>query len=123
MIGIYYLSSQPGEWIVKTISFTAKHDWGHLVAYFALGAAICWGLLQWGIPAPWKTAFYFTWLYGLTDELHQLRIPGRDFEFTDLLADGIGALVGVLFVKSLSHRLKAKEKSAAQTKDDRKAKQ
>ena len=120
MLTIYYFSSQPGEWVVRTFDFTADHDWGHLVAYFTLGAAVCWGLRQHGIPYPWIAAFYFTWFYGLTDELHQLAVPGRDFELTDLLANGIGALAGVLFVKGLGCRLTPKEKIAAQARADRK---
>ena len=31
--------------------------------------------------------------YGLTDELHQLFVPGRSAEFTDVAADGLGALL------------------------------
>lgn len=116
MMAIYYFSSQPGEWVVRTFDFTADHDWGHLVAYFALGAAVCWGLRRYGMPYPWIAAFCFTWLYGLTDELHQLAVPGRDFELSDLLANGFGALAGVLFVKRLGCWSTPKEKIAATPK-------
>lgn len=35
-------------------------------------------------------------LYAATDEFHQLFIPGRSGQVTDILIDGIGALIGCL---------------------------
>ena len=37
-------------------------------------------------------------LYACTDELHQLIIDGRSGQITDVLLDGCGVLIGVLFV-------------------------
>jgi VanZ family protein len=34
--------------------------------------------------------------YGVMDEIHQLFVPGRDFEAADLLADGLGAALALL---------------------------
>lgn len=34
--------------------------------------------------------------FGLFDELHQLKLPGRQFDWIDLLSDAIGAAAGVL---------------------------
>lgn len=46
------------------------------------------------------TLLGFCWagaaLYGLSDEFHQLFVPGRAFQLGDLALDGIGALLGVL---------------------------
>lgn len=36
----------------------------------------------------------FTLLYGLSDELHQYFVPGREFSWMDLLADGAGGYLG-----------------------------
>lgn len=33
-------------------------------------------------------------LYGLSDEIHQYFVPGREFSWMDLLADGAGAYLG-----------------------------
>ena len=33
----------------------------------------------------------FTFCYGVTDEVHQLYLPFRSFEYVDLVADALGA--------------------------------
>jgi len=43
-------------------------------------------------------------LYGAFDEIHQMWIPGRYSELLDWLADGIGALAGVLFLNFLMNK-------------------
>lgn len=35
-----------------------------------------------------------TSLYGISDELHQLFVPGREFSIFDIVADTIGGIVG-----------------------------
>jgi hypothetical protein len=34
-------------------------------------------------------------LFGLLDELYQISIPGRDFEWVDVLANGLGSAAGL----------------------------
>ena len=48
-------------------------------------------------------------LYGLSDEIHQIFVPGRQFCIYDLLADAIGAIMGVLIASILAMFLR-KEK-------------
>ncbi|MBO4501512.1 MAG: VanZ family protein, partial [Clostridia bacterium] len=43
-------------------------------------------------------AFLFCVLYALSDEAHQLFVPGRAFELKDLFLDSVGAFVGILIV-------------------------
>lgn len=40
-------------------------------------------------------AFTLTVLYAFTDEIHQIFVPGRAFQVSDLLVDSTGALIGV----------------------------
>jgi VanZ family protein len=47
-------------------------------------------------------------LYGAFDEIHQMWVPGRYSELLDWLADGIGALAGVLFINFLMNNLRYK---------------
>ncbi len=42
------------------------------------------------------TAFLFASLYGITDEIHQIFVPGRDAAIGDALADSTGAFLGCL---------------------------
>ncbi len=40
-------------------------------------------------------------LYGMTDELHQLFVPGRCADIYDVMADGIGGLIGAAIAIAL----------------------
>jgi len=41
-------------------------------------------------------AFAGTVFYAITDEFHQIFVPGRAFQLTDILIDSTGALIGVI---------------------------
>jgi VanZ family protein len=41
-------------------------------------------------------------LYGMSDELHQLRVPGREGSLSDLAADVGGAALGAAFLAAIS---------------------
>ena len=49
-------------------------------------------------------AFLLTCLFGYFDEVHQLYVPGRTFEYFDMLADAIGALIFVILFIILNRR-------------------
>jgi len=48
-------------------------------------------------------AFLLTCLYALSDEFHQLFVPGRAFELLDLFLDCLGGFTGI-FIWHLTHR-------------------
>jgi VanZ family protein len=48
--------------------------------------------------------------FGLSDELHQHFVPGRDASALDLAADTVGSLAGVLAWTFLVHRKATGEK-------------
>lgn len=41
-------------------------------------------------------AFFSTVLYAITDEIHQIFVPERAFQISDILVDSTGALIGVI---------------------------
>lgn len=45
---------------------------------------------------PLIAAVAFTTLYGISDELHQLYVPGRHFEIKDMIVDFASAVTAVL---------------------------
>lgn len=53
-----------------------------------------------------------TMLYALTDEIHQLFVPGRTFQIFDLLIDLLGSITGILIYKKLLKARSAKSKSS-----------
>lgn len=47
-------------------------------------------------PKTTALAFILTCIYALSDEFHQLFVPGRAFELLDIALDSLGALAGAL---------------------------
>ncbi len=45
------------------------------------------------------TALSVCVLYAVTDEIHQLFVPGRAFMVTDILIDSLGALIGMALLR------------------------
>ncbi len=44
----------------------------------------------------------FCVFYALSDEIHQHFVPGRAFQFSDILVDSLGCIVGILLVTCLA---------------------
>ena len=69
----------------------------HIAAYAGLGAlttrAAAKGLHRVTITAA-LIAIAISSLYGVTDEYHQVFVPGRTFDVLDMAADAFGSVVG-----------------------------
>mgnify|MGYP002071512024 CR=1 FL=1 len=88
----------------KQVSFAEKIDYpvrktAHATEYAVLGILLFGALYQPGRQK--KRAAFFSWgmgtLYAATDEIHQLFVPGRSGQVTDVLLDSGGAAAGVMF--------------------------
>ena len=77
----------------------------HVAAYAPLGFLMLRALTGGRLAAiTWSRALSaaaLSILYGLTDEIHQLYVPGRTADPLDLLADAVGAALGVAALASL----------------------
>ena len=65
----------------------------HISEYAVFHVTILYALYQWGLRGrKWLTAgFFLVFFYAGTDEIHQLFVPGRSGQFTDVMIDCIGA--------------------------------
>ena len=61
-------------------------------------------------------AFAIAFLYGVSDEIHQYFIPGREADILDVAADGIGALCFLLALqlKSRCQNNQSKDKNSVE---------
>lgn len=118
---IFFLSHQPAEVSsgqsgvlvsqLQTIAPGADADvltfvvrkGAHIVAYFVLGVLVYNAVrrlcVQWRHITAAKLAVALCALYAITDEIHQLFVPGRSGEVRDVLIDSCAALVGVWLLR------------------------
>jgi hypothetical protein len=73
----------------------------HLIAYAVL-AWLWWRAIRPERQADWAGllgALGLTVLYGVSDEIHQLFVPGRAAQITDLLCDAGGGVAMILLIR------------------------
>jgi VanZ family protein len=87
---------------------------GHAINFGVLAILLAWALFEPRLlpPARFRLAFAFSFLYALSDEIHQVFVPTRTFQVRDLVVDAFGALLGLALFQTLSlmhHRKSALE--------------
>jgi len=89
---IFYLSSYPEP--IKVPSFSCSDKLLHIVEYGILASLIYLALNKGNVTKHYFVALAFTisFLYGVSDEIHQHFVPGREADIFDVIANGIGAL-------------------------------
>lgn len=89
---IYYFSSKTGSQVsIPTPDYVA-----HATEYFGLSWLVRWAWLGSRAGRPeqgYWVAILFSFIYGISDELHQSFVPGRTPSVGDLLADTVGAVL------------------------------
>lgn len=69
----------------------------HMLEFMGLALLIFNAIYStWNLKLTPIIAFVGTSLYAITDEIHQIFVPGRAFQISDILVDSIGALIGVI---------------------------
>jgi VanZ family protein len=100
---IFYLSAQRS---VPVPAMPGVDKVFHFVAYLLLGITLAWGGSGRGVTA-WLLVLMGL-AYGVTDELHQLLVPGRIPSLLDWLADAAGTAAGVALCYPLFSRFAAR---------------
>jgi VanZ family protein len=90
MVLIFALSSMPGSALPK-LPFCGFDKIVHIVEYAVLGF-----LLAKAINKKIVMVVLIGIVYSLSDELHQIFVPFREFSLMDLLSDAIGVCTGVV---------------------------
>ncbi len=101
MAAIFVLSSQES---LPSLPGGLTDYTGHFIGYAILGVLLLRGLAG----ATWRgvtsragwCAVALASAYGVTDEVHQLFVPGRSATIEDWVADTLGAVVGVMIVRA-----------------------
>jgi len=88
---------------IKVPSFSYSDKLAHTAAYGVLASLIYVALKKGNVNKHHVVALAFTisFLYGVSDEIHQYFVQGREVELFDIVADGIGAL---FFPLAFQHR-------------------
>jgi len=87
---------------LPSIGINDKYE--HLVAYFILsvlfGLTLMFQEKNQRMKKNWNSYTVMILLaYGIFDEVHQYFIPGRYFDWIDLLANFVGIILGVYFIR------------------------
>jgi VanZ family protein len=92
---IFYVSSRHN---VKLPEIARNIDKvAHMLAYVPLAYLLSMSLRDSGMKKyAFLAAFFIASIYGVTDELHQSMVPGRDATVGDVAADTVGAFIGSL---------------------------
>lgn len=90
---IFFLSSR--EWPEVLRGFEISDKLIHTFAYIPLAFLFYNSLIKSGVRKyVFLFAFLLTAIYGISDELHQAFVPGRDPSVFDAFADSFGGFLG-----------------------------
>lgn len=109
---LYWLSSIP-DLSTPDLGFSWQDKIYHAIAYFVYGIAVQLAVVAWSrTSTPNRleavVVVLIGSLYGLSDEIHQTFVIGRDGSLADLVADVVGVTLSLLLLptvrRSLLHR-------------------
>lgn len=101
---IFGLSSVPGPAFPESVDFLGRFaTLAHFILYAVLGLLLA---SAFGRPdgRTLALAVAIASLYGVSDEMHQVFVPGRSPDPLDWLADTLGALTAVALLARISRR-------------------
>jgi len=105
---IFYVSSIPN--LKPPISVVWGDKVFHIIEYIPFGFLVARAFvntideLTWG--KAWFLVISIAFLYGVSDEIHQIFVIGREVSLVDIIADSIGGFLGGwIYYKSLNLNL------------------
>jgi len=104
---IYYLSSAPPPEAARMAPQLMDIKFTHIIEYFVLASLIYYAIANTAeIPFKWKAAYtvMLTYIYGLTDELHQAFVQGRGSSLIDPFTNLAAACLAVAVVYYFKRR-------------------
>ena len=86
------------EEVVESLQFVTRKS-AHFIAYMILGILASGLIFQYeNIKKKYQISFLICVLYAISDEIHQLFVPGRAGQVRDVLIDSAGSLLGIVLV-------------------------
>ena len=84
--------------IIEELQFIVRKS-AHFIGYMILGILASGLILQYeNINKKYPLAFLICVIYAISDEIHQLFVPGRAGQVRDVLIDSAGSLLGIILV-------------------------
>ena len=113
---IFIVSSIPGNELAGRVPF-GSDKLAHGLAYAVFGASVAYPFMKWKrYVFPLMTlglVFVIGVVYGISDEIHQMFTPLRTPDPWDVVADGIGTIVGASLFFAVYRRLQKTEVGSA----------
>ena len=84
--------------IIEELQFIVRKS-AHFIGYMILGILASGLILQYeNINKKYPLAFLICVIYAISDEIHQLFVPGRAGQVRDVLIDSAGSFLGIILV-------------------------
>ena len=99
--------------IISSLQFIVRKG-AHFSAYFVLGIFSFFTFLTYTSPALlWRSIISLSicFIFSISDEIHQLFVPGRSGEIRDVLIDTSGSLLSILILFFIFSIIYKKQKS------------
>ena len=91
--------------IIEKLQFIVRKS-AHFIGYMILGILASGLILYYGnINKKYLLAFLICVIYAISDEIHQLFVPGRSGQVRDVLIDSAGSLLGIILVMAFEKLL------------------
>lgn len=91
------LVSKIFQWIELYIDGELIRKFAHMLEFTALSFSLYNGIFAtWELKKSPIISLLITVICAIGDEIHQIFVPGRAFQLSDILIDSIGAIIGVV---------------------------